>query len=92
MAYARLCLLVLLGLVVQSIQQDPIVDLCGALLQKVINLSLMQCSCRRWDHQTAQVGSRLYIDGGMVTYNQQAQNYTSTSTLHKFLSAQSVLT
>lgn len=92
MAYARLCLLVLLGLVVQSIQQDPIVDLCGALLQNAITLSLMQCSCRRWDHQTAQVGSKLYIDGGMVTYNQQAQNYTSTSCRRRCLSAQAVLT
>lgn len=39
---------------------------------------LIHSSCRRWGHRTAQIDGRLYIDGGMVTYNQQPLNYSST--------------
>ena len=34
--------------------------------------------CRRWGHTTAQVGSRLYIDGGMVGSVPFTSNRTST--------------
>ncbi|KAH7377909.1 hypothetical protein DE146DRAFT_682658 [Phaeosphaeria sp. MPI-PUGE-AT-0046c] len=33
--------------------------------------------CRRWNHQTAVVDGRLYIDGGQVAYNSLAYDYTN---------------
>jgi hypothetical protein len=36
--------------------------------------------CRRWGHSTAEIGSRLYIDGGYINYSplsQEPKNYTS---------------
>jgi hypothetical protein len=36
--------------------------------------------CRRWGHQTAVVDDKLYIDGGLLTWNPMEQfsgNYTS---------------
>jgi len=37
--------------------------------------------CRRWGHATAQIDSRLYIDGGMVGSVPFSSNHTSTQDL-----------
>lgn len=40
--------------------------------------------CRRWGHQTARVGGKLYIDGGLVAWNPLSTNplnYTSTTAI-----------
>jgi hypothetical protein len=37
----------------------------------------MRHSCRRWEHQTALIDGRLYIDGGQVAYKTFANNQTS---------------
>jgi hypothetical protein len=45
--------------------------------------------CRRWGHQSAVVDDKLYIDGGMITWNPMAQfpeNYTNTYLIYHDLS------
>ncbi|KAH3917053.1 hypothetical protein HBH56_051690 [Parastagonospora nodorum] len=43
--------------------------------------------CRRWNHQTAIVDGRLYIDGGAVAYKSLATNYTNDYLLFSDLSS-----
>lgn len=38
--------------------------------------------CRRFGHQTAVLGRKLYIDGGLVNYNNDMINSTSKLVLH----------
>jgi hypothetical protein len=33
--------------------------------------------CRRWGHQSAVVDRRLYIDGGLINYEDATNNLTS---------------
>ena len=62
MAYLPKGLLVVLSLVTLSLSQQD---------------DPISGFCRRWGHTTAQVGSRLYIDGGMVGSVPFASNRTS---------------
>ncbi|KAF1940761.1 hypothetical protein EJ02DRAFT_423610 [Clathrospora elynae] len=61
MAYIHQCLLVVLSFAVISSSQQ---DPIGGF-------------CRRWGHRTAQIDSRLYIDGGMIGSDPFTSNYTN---------------
>ncbi|KAJ4292388.1 hypothetical protein N0V90_009050 [Kalmusia sp. IMI 367209] len=50
----------------------------------------IQDFCRRWGHQTAQVDGKLYIDGGLVTWNPMSanpDNFTNTWLLYSDLNS-----
>ncbi|CAE7193115.1 hypothetical protein P3342_009357 [Pyrenophora teres f. teres] len=75
MAYLPKGLLVVLSLVTLSLSQQD---------------DPISGFCRRWGHTTAQVGSRLYIDGGMVGSVPFASNRTNPWLLYSDLNTSTV--
>ncbi|KAL6707982.1 hypothetical protein ACN47E_003656 [Coniothyrium glycines] len=65
--------------------------LCLFVVFSLVTRSLQQDPiidfCRRWGHHTAQIDGRLYLDGGMVKYNQQSLNYSNTYLLFNDLNS-----
>ncbi|KAF2652473.1 hypothetical protein K491DRAFT_47074 [Lophiostoma macrostomum CBS 122681] len=72
MAFLRLCLVAAISFAARSLQAKD----------------PLNDFCRRWGHQTAQVGGKLYIDGGLVGWNPLSTNtlnYTNTWLLYSDL-------